>query len=104
MRCGEAAAEHYPWIPVVYRQTSGFVHLSGRHITASVTKTGGTGVLEMQVGPGRTWGEQDVLEAVDAFREATLALMHLCWSWLQTEPARILRRPSRVERERILPQ
>jgi hypothetical protein len=81
----EAAAEHYAWMPVVYQQTSGFVHLSVRHISAPITKTSDSGELEMRIGPGRTWTEQDILEALEAFRQATLALIHLCWSWLQTK-------------------
>jgi hypothetical protein len=82
----EAAAEHYPWIPEVYRQTSGFVHLSGRHIFApikSVDREKRT--FTASIGGGCDWTEEEMCESVNAFIEATKALLHLCDSWLQTK-------------------
>lgn len=82
----EAAAEHYPWIPEVYRQTSGFVHLSGRHIFAPITGVDDSKrQFTASIGGGRVWTEQEMLEAVNAFIESTKCLLHLCSSWLQTK-------------------
>lgn len=80
----QAAAEHYPWIPAAYRQISGFVHLSGRHIMAPMhadePRTG-----HFIVGSRQGWSDVDVIGAIDTFAEATRCLLHLCWSWLKTK-------------------
>lgn len=82
----EAASKHYPWIPEVYRQTSGFVHLSGRHIFAPITELDdSTRRMTTSIGGGREWKEQEMLESVSAFIDATKCLLHLCASWLQTK-------------------
>jgi hypothetical protein len=36
-------------------------------------------------GKGREWTEEEMLEALDAFTEATKCLIHLLWSWLETK-------------------
>ena len=82
----EAAAEHYPWIPQVYRQTSGFIHLSGRHIFAPIKSVDHKKhTFTASIGGGREWTEEEMRESVSAFIEATKALLHLCASWLQTK-------------------
>jgi len=37
----EKLAEHHPWVNEVYRQTSDFVHLSGRHFYTSILSMDG---------------------------------------------------------------
>ena len=82
----QAAAEHYPWIPAAYRQISGFVHLSGRHITAPMhTGEPRTGHFTVNVSSPQGWSDVDVIGAIGTFAEATRCLLHLCWSWLKTK-------------------
>jgi hypothetical protein len=95
----DAAAEHYPWIPEVYKQTSGFVHLSGRHIFAPVVAADdATHTISLAIGGSREWTEKEILESVNAFIEATKCLLHLCGSWLLTKEMGQMPPAERAER------
>jgi hypothetical protein len=74
----------YPWVSRVYQTTSEFIHLSRPHMLAPVTAVNeDERALEMCVGNlGPQWPERQILEAIDAFAEATRSLLHLCSSWL----------------------
>ncbi|WP_417485284.1 hypothetical protein [Maricaulis salignorans] len=65
------AAEH-PWIEEVYRQTSDFVHLSGRHFHSAVSKANDE-ARSVQISVGGEMGESecDYFEIIDAFTAAT---------------------------------
>src|SRR5262249_15301814 len=61
-------------------------HLTGRHMTSPIVEMNGeTGEFSAFIGPGREWRESEMLEAVNAFIEATQCLLHLCWSWHRTK-------------------
>lgn len=81
------ASKLYPWLKKVYEKTSGFVHLSQPHMIAPLTKIAEDGTVGMEVGSGlgREWKEDEVLESLSAFGEATKSVFHLCYSWLVTK-------------------
>jgi hypothetical protein len=73
----------YPWLPPVYERTSGFVHFSRPAIMSvvSVARKGRT--LRLGVGKGfrRPWPRVSKLEAVQAFRAATDAVLEMVHAW-----------------------
>lgn len=80
-------SEIYPWASRVYQKLSGFIHLSSPHMHAPV-KSVGDHIMNISIGlthTGRTWAEAEIIEAIDAFTEATKCLLHLCYSWLFTK-------------------
>ena len=81
----ERLSEIYPWVTPVYENTSGFIHLSQRHMIAPVSGVdSNTRSVTFDVGAKRVrWPTEKVVEALDAFAEATQALLDQCRSWLQ---------------------
>lgn len=81
------ASKLYPWLKRVYEKTSGFIHLSTPHMTAPVTKINEDGTMAVTVGSGlgREWTEEEALESLSAFGEATQSILHLSYSWLVTK-------------------
>lgn len=81
------ASKLYPWLKKVYEKTSGFIHLSQPHMLAPLAKIDEDGTVGMEVGSGlgREWKEEEVLESLSAFGEATNSVLHLCYSWLVTK-------------------
>jgi hypothetical protein len=76
-------AEHYPWIPPVYRITSGYVHLSDQHMFAAITATD-VQSREIEMGvmrQDRFIPDERYLECIQAFSAATDALLDLLESW-----------------------
>jgi len=80
------ASKVYPWLENVYKETSGFIHLSDVHMFAPY-KVGEDGEISMEVGShiGRIWKEDEILESLRAFGEATNSVLHLSYSWLVTK-------------------
>ena len=83
----EKLSEIYPWVSRVYQKTSEFIHLSRPHMLAPVTAVDEHDTpVEMWVGSlGPQWPERKIVEAINAFTEATSSLLHLCSSWLATK-------------------
>lgn len=80
------ASKLYPWLNKVYEKASGFVHLSTPHMTAYITQIRDrTGSITVGSGLGRKWRDEEVLESLSAFGEATKSVLHLCYSWLVTK-------------------
>lgn len=75
--------ERYPWATSVYQNTSGFVHLSRRHMIAPVSGVDSDSrSVEFDVGRNRVhWPKHEIVEALDAFSATTNALLDLCRSW-----------------------
>lgn len=65
--------EEFPWVENVYKETSGFVHLSERHIFSSIAKTDDASRTVQFVisaeDPERR--DEDYFEILDCFFEAT---------------------------------
>lgn len=76
----------FPWMEGVYKNCSGFIHLSEKHIHGIISerdKSGGIGVCishEQGFIP-----EQNYLEAVAAFYESVDTLFNLCRGWIITK-------------------
>ena len=83
----ESLTKRYPWATAVYENTSGFVHLSQRHIIAPVSGVDSESrSVTFDVGTKRArWPEDNVLEALDAFAATTNALLDLSRSWLHAK-------------------
>lgn len=79
----EKLSENYPWIPSVYRATSGYVHLSDRHMFAAMRtvdkESRQIGMVVMR--EDRFVPDELYLECVEAFEAATMALLDLLESW-----------------------
>ncbi len=79
-RLVELATPHHPWLPPVYKETSGWVHLSVNHLHAAWQITGSqvsAGVpLRPDVIPGRLW-----LELLAAMTKATEQLFGYVEMW-----------------------
>jgi hypothetical protein len=83
----QKVSEVYPFVGSVYDKTSGFIHLSTPHMLSPV-KSISNRQLSISVGcqsTGRQWTEDEMVEAIDGFAEATKSLLHLCHSWLVTK-------------------
>lgn len=83
----QKVSQIYPWVNSVYDKTSAFIHLSTPHMVSPVEFISNR-QLSISVGcqtTGRQWTEDEMLEAIDAFAEATNSLLHLCHSWLVTK-------------------
>lgn len=77
-------SEHYgAWIKSVYKETSGFVHFSGRAMfDASTDHDAATGRESVSLqGPGRLWTEPEMVEMVSAFVESVGVTVNLLYSW-----------------------
>jgi hypothetical protein len=85
----QKVSEIYPWVSRVYQKVSGFIHLSRPHMMAPVNRMDhNERTISIRIGndtTGRKWTEDEMIEAIAAFTEATRSLLHLCGSWLVTK-------------------
>lgn len=84
----------FPWVREVYKETSGFIHFSDKHMFGPVTGVGDeAGTVEFLVSevdahvPLKHW-----LELVACFNETTSAIGGALASWTDTKHAAALRR------------
>jgi hypothetical protein len=84
----KALSQTFPWIPNVYRQTSGFIHLSDRHIfqTISHTKEEERMVYFSVSAEDVRRPPEAYLEILHAFEAATVLICTLLGSWVETRP------------------
>ncbi len=84
----DTVASEFPWVPNVYKQTSGFIHLSDKHIfsTIQIQSEQGDGMLSMHIGsnPNR-FPEKIWVEMADGFMAATGALFQYLEGWRFTK-------------------
>jgi hypothetical protein len=82
----ESVASEFPWAPSVYKSTSGFIHLSDKHIYSAVQSVEDDGRLSMLIGsdpdrfPGELW-----VEMTEGFIAATDALFRYLEGWAFTK-------------------
>ena len=85
-------SEQDPWIANVYEQTSGYIHLSRRHILNSLTAVGEDGRFAMKMSsedgvvPANAY-----LEAIEALRAASGVFLRYLESWSLTKSSRTLK-------------
>jgi hypothetical protein len=81
-------SKRVPWVSAVYGATSGFVHMSGRHLIFAVDSVGAADdrSYAFRIGAGgRQWTESEMIEALDAFIEATRVVFEIGRDWLATK-------------------
>ncbi|MEZ6016517.1 MAG: hypothetical protein R3F49_15475 [Planctomycetota bacterium] len=78
-----AEAEALEWLPSVYRETSGYVHLSSKHLFNTFNSVDeATRTVQIKVGAADGDLPQDIyIEAVDAFIAATRLFMRYLHGW-----------------------
>lgn len=82
----ESVASEFPWAPNVCRSTSGFIHLSDKHIYSSIQSVENDGTLSMLIGldpdrfPHELW-----VEMAEGFAAATDALFRYLEGWTFTK-------------------
>ncbi len=72
----------YPWVPDVYRRTSGFIHFSLSALMSSVSDLPSNGLNKLQIGTqrGRPWTPEERLEAAEAF-DAAKGILDMIYAW-----------------------
>ncbi len=82
----DSVASEFPWVPNVYKQTSGFIHLSDKHIFSTIQSVQDDGTLSMHIGsdPSR-FPEALWIEMTDGFIAATDALFQYLKGWAFTK-------------------
>jgi hypothetical protein len=82
----ESVASEFPWVPSVYKSTSGFIHLSDKHIYGAIQSVQNDGRLSMLIGsnpdrfPNELW-----VEMTEGFIAATEALFQYLDGWTFTK-------------------
>jgi len=84
----EKLTKEYPFFSRMYKETSGYVHLSKRHIASQFESVDET-ERKVSISIGRPklsdWREPDMLEAIDAFIGVTNILIYYCEGWCRTK-------------------
>ena len=79
-------AEEYPWVKDVYKQTSGYVHLSNKHIFNAHRPGDEEGTLEGKIAEGDSFVTDELyLEAIAAFKAITDILFEYVCGWGYTK-------------------
>ncbi len=79
-------SEKYPWIARVYKETSGFIHLSDKHFLGSVSDVGEHHSVTFKVSPDDSHvPERFFLETAAAFVEATRVILQYIEGWVFTK-------------------
>ena len=82
----DSVAPEFPWVPSVYKSTSGFIHLSDKHIYSAIQSVQDDGTLSMLIGsdpdrfPSELW-----LEMTEGFIAVTEALFRYLEGWAFTK-------------------
>ena len=82
----ESVASEFPWVPNVYGSTSGFIHLSDKHIFSAIQSVEDDGTFSMLIGsnpdrfPLELW-----VEMAEGFMAATDALFRYLEGWAFTK-------------------
>jgi len=82
--------QEHPWVPQVYERTSGYVHLSATHILGAMTTTDRQAdedrSFTVKISPDdKPLPDWIYIEAVDAFRAATVILLRHVEGWVFTK-------------------
>lgn len=82
----DSVASEFPWVPGVYKSTSGFIHLSDKHIYSAIQSAQDDGTFSMLIGsdpdrfPNELW-----IEMAEGFVAATEALFRYLEGWAFTK-------------------
>ena len=79
--------EQYPWIKEVYKQTSGYVHFSTKHIFAAIHSLDEeSGNVNFQISPDDVPRSKEFYqEAIDCFYKITIIFLEYVEGWIATK-------------------
>lgn len=87
------ASVEYPWIQTVYDETSGFIHLSRKHIfTSTIIKVEEVTTMEFRISKEDKYVQDESrLEAVQCMIEITRCIISLLegWVWTKRNPDKL---------------
>lgn len=82
----DTVASEFPWVPRVYKSTSGFIHLSDKHIFSAIQSAQDDGTLSMHIGSDPDHIPSDLwVEMSEGFIAATDALFRYLEGWVLTK-------------------
>jgi hypothetical protein len=82
----EKLSEKYPWLLKLYEETSGYIHLSDKHIFNAITDAPGDRTVSFKISPEDVDVEdEDYIEATEAFKAATNILLEYVSGWTYTK-------------------
>lgn len=82
----ERLSEHFPWIAEVYKETSGYIHLSDMHLFNAMGKQDSNEKLEVIIGAKDTFiTELERAQAVYTMIQLTQIVLWLLNSWTLTK-------------------
>ena len=82
----ERLTAEYPWVEAVYQNSSGYVHLSEKHIFNCLTVSKKGGQFQMKITDEDSFVPDDLyLEAIEAFKAATDILLKFAHGWAFTK-------------------
>lgn len=77
-----------PWIEELYEHTSGYIHLSEKHIFNAIASTGDEGVISMKASPvDQSISDEHYLEAIAAFNASADLFLRYLEGWVLTKDA-----------------
>jgi len=89
----EIASKEFPWMKNVYKETSGFVHLSKKHIfTSTKLKDKTDRTIEFRVGKEDQYvQDESKIEAIECMIEITNCVISLLegWIWTKSNPDKL---------------
>ena len=89
----EQLTDDYPWIESVYENTSGYIHLSSKHMQNSFTDLdeAGRSLMLSVSATDKPLPDEIYTEAIDAFHQATNILLRYVegWAFTKDHPERV---------------
>jgi hypothetical protein len=75
--------KHVSWVPTLYDQASGYVHLSEQHMYNSLGRTNesGTSLVKIDGRDGGRWTEDARVETIHSFCSATRLVLEIVEMW-----------------------
>ena len=82
----QAMSAEYPWVENVYKNCSGYIHLSEKHIFNSMTLGEEDRTVTLKISDRDDWlPDSTYLEAIAAFAESTKILLKFAHGWAFTK-------------------
>ena len=77
-------SQEYPWVARVYKETSGYIHFSSKHIFNAVSKVDATErMAEIELSDRDIdFPEETYIEAIEAFGQSTKIFMRYLGGWI----------------------
>ena len=88
----KSLSKEKPWVRRVYEASSGYIHLSDKHVFNAMQASSKDGTINMKISETDYYVSEELyLEAVAAFKAATDLLLEFMygWGWTKDNPARM---------------